>query len=89
MFDRNFIYPQDHIGPYIELSGIVVKVGEYFGQEDVSVSVETDKGVFTGYHWFKHLPSVGYEVRIRIYDAGGGWYPDNRIVGWRKKEIEV
>jgi hypothetical protein len=27
-------------------------------------------------------PQVGHQARIRIYDAGGGWYPDNKIMSY-------
>jgi hypothetical protein len=30
------------------------------------------------------VPEVGHQARIRIYDAGGGYYPDNRITSCGK-----
>lgn len=81
LFDRSFVYPSDEIGPYIELYGIVESVGDTTG-EDVSVTVSTDKGKFVGYYLSKHAPPIGSRASIRVYDAGGGFYPDNKITGW-------
>lgn len=82
LFDHRYVYPSDDVGPYVELKGTVIAVGDHLG-DACSVKVETDKGTFTGY--WNHpttSPKVGYNASIRIYDAGGGWYPDNRITGW-------
>ena len=85
--------PSDRIGPYVELVGEVVKVGEP-GFDSVAITVKTDKGTYMGY-WEGppsergnvRTPKLGQWARIRIYDAGGGWYPDNTISGWGSKEF--
>lgn len=82
LFDPNCVYPSDATGPYTELKGVVLEVGDPNSTGNVSVKVQTEKGVFTGYYWAKYPPKVGYLTTIRIYNAGGGWYPDNRIIGW-------
>ena len=84
LFDRNLVYPSDQTGPYVELEGKVLRIGEPISNS-VSVQVETEHGIFTGYTAEGlGFPEVGYLARIRIYDSGGGWYPDDLVVGWRK-----
>jgi hypothetical protein len=82
LFDHALAYPQDGVGPYTELDGIVTRVGTQDEPDDeVAVTVKTaDHGELTGYT--PRPPKVGYTARIRVYECGGGWYPDNRIMGW-------
>ena len=69
----------DDVGAYIDLEGEVVEV------EEEAIRVKTEHGVFTGYFGLPNrLPSVGYRARIRVYDSGGGFYPDNRVMGWSR-----
>lgn len=82
MFDRNFVYPSDNVGFYIKLEGTISEVSKCF--DGWKAAVKTDKGTFTGYGEY-HMPCIGYLARIRIYDSGGGFYPDNSITGWSKK----
>ena len=85
LFDDNFIYPSDVNGRYIELEGEVILVNESLGDSCV-VTVSTDSGVFTGYTISKYAPAVGYWAKIKIYDCGGGHYPDNEIREWSVKK---
>lgn len=83
LFDHDLVYPSDNYGPYVELEGKVVLVSH----SRVDVEVEGHGGM-TGYSDFiearpETAPRPGYIATIRVYDAGGGWYPDNRIMGWR------
>ena len=76
-------FEDDYGAIYIELIGEVIHIGEPLSR-DAAVKVKTNEGVFTGYYLASHLPKVGYFAKIRIYDSGGGWYPDDRIVAWSK-----
>jgi len=80
LFQQSLTYPQDDTGEYTELVGEVVKLGTPIG-DDVSVQVKTARGTYTGYTQTPP-PKIGNWARIRIYRAGGGWYPDNIITGW-------
>ena len=82
LFDNTFVYPSDEKGTYIDLDGEVIRVGEPLSN-DVGITVKTHLGTYTGYTYFKHAPHVGCIATIRVYRSGGGWYPDNKIVGWR------
>lgn len=91
LFDPNLVYPCDSTGPYTELGGTIVSVGEPLHDDDldnsVAVKVETSEGAFTGYLTYSRmLPEVGYRAIIRLYRSGGGWYPDDRIVGWSSED---
>lgn len=82
LFDRNLVYPSDSIGPFTELLGVVTVVDE------LEVTVRTpEHGEFTGFA--SQPPKVGYIAWIRIYNAGGGWYPDNRITRWSSGQTWV
>lgn len=81
LFDRSLVYPMDDVGCYVELTGEVVAVGEQDHPDDeVRVEVRTDRGTFDGYT--VRPPKVGHTATVRVYDAGGGFYPDNRVVAW-------
>lgn len=86
LFDRTLVYPSDHIGPYVELDGTVTNVRSLIGEDEALIDVQTIKGLFTGVSR-PPFPEVGYEARIRIYDAGGGFYPDNRVTGWSRTPV--
>lgn len=80
LFDDNLVYPRDEYGCYIETDGYVISVGEPLS-DCFSIGVSTKFGTFVGYassHF--HVPNIGCIATIRIYDIGGGWYPDDRIV---------
>lgn len=83
LFDPDFVYPSDEMGPYVDLEGTVIGVSE-FGSVKVAVP---EHGEFTGYNeamFEKIQAKAGDKVTIRVYDAGGGWYPDNKIVSWTR-----
>lgn len=84
LFDPNLVYPSDEVGPHVDLEGIVIGVGVQFYPEyswdEVPVLVKTEYGNFTGYT--SRPPKAGYRATIRVYNSGGGWYPDDRIIGW-------
>lgn len=93
LFDPDICYPSDSTGPYQEFEGKIVKSEDLrdIGLAHVHVEVE-GHGVMDGY-WHipdNHcddpgsVPPVGGTARIRIYDSGGGWYPDDRIMGWSR-----
>ena len=80
-FDRNLAYPCDDVGAYQEVSGVVVETGEPLGGS-VRVVIETEKhGRITGYARKPMARSAKRAVWacIRVYDAGGGFYPDNSV----------
>jgi hypothetical protein len=89
LFDNNYVYPSDRYGgQYIVLSGEILSVSEIC--DHLSISVKTDKGTFTGYTPILSCnPKVGYIAQIKIYDCGGGWYPDNQIMGWSSSEKKI
>jgi len=86
LFKPDAVYPSDHIGPFIELTGPIIIVEEIL--DYWKITIQTDKGIFTGYTdegiilHRKFPPRIGYKAKIHIYNSGGGWYPDDRIVGW-------
>ena len=82
LFNHNLVYACDEFGPYIELEGSITEVGELLGDGAIGVTVKTDRGQFRAYAC-KHMASFAAEAKwacVRVYDAGGGWYPDNRIM---------
>ena len=77
-----YVYPSNRNGRYVELVGKVIGVGEPL-TDSVAITVETRRGTFTGYYGKPDaLPKIGYEANVRVYEGGGGWYPDNEIVSW-------
>jgi len=86
LFKPGFSYPSDREGGrYIELTAEVIEIiykleGDI---DDFHLRVRTESGVLDG--WLRvpssseFVPKVGHHTIIRVYDIGGGWYPDNRI----------
>lgn len=81
-------YPSDRTGEYVDLEGVVIMSDDEddaFKDEERKVVVKTksygekDGWTFEG----AAVPPVGAIATIRCYRWGGGWYPDDRIVGWR------
>jgi len=86
----------DLTGTIIEAADWHADLGLSAHTEPIRVKVKTEKGDFTGYwdgrpsrlicYWdgppsrLTRMPKVGGKATIRIYDSGGGWYPDNEIV---------
>jgi hypothetical protein len=91
LFDPKLVYPSDDVGPYQEFEGEIIKTEDLSDLGYVHVHVDVPNvGVLSGY-WYipgslrqnnKIRPRVGGTARIRIYNSGGGWYPDDRITGW-------
>lgn len=81
LFERGLVYPRDHVGPYVELDGDVVEVGEPMG-DSVKITVRAEYGRISG--WadgpFLRVADGAKRARVRVYDSGGGFYPDNRVV---------
>ena len=93
LFEPDVVYPRDDTGCYIELEGEVIEVDDESLSElecVYEVKVRTEKGDFSG--WTDgppniKPPAVGYRARIRIYNSGGGWYPDDKIVFWSAPDV--
>lgn len=97
LFEPGYVYPSDREGGcYLELEGDVIAVDDIdVGGSDlreVGVTVRTDKGEFRGFTQYPRSstfhPQVGHRARIRVYDIGGGWYPDHRITGFWTRTSE-
>jgi len=78
--------PWDFIGPYVEATGLVIAV-ESIDQDDpegqTEVTIRTPDGsTARGWILSRRAPKVGYTATIRLYEAGGGWYPDDRVTSW-------
>ena len=92
LFDPAVSYPSDREGgEYLEFEGPVVEVGEPLDTTgdmlEMSAVVRTEKGDFRG--WTNYPARygrlrVGDRATIRVYNSGGGWYPDDRITGWTR-----
>lgn len=83
-FEPNLVYPSDNIGGrYIDVPGRVVYVGSPLrDREEYPITVEVaENEEYTGFSGYvgAYVPRIGDEAVIRIYDWGGGWYPDNRV----------
>ena len=87
LFEPGFVYPSDREGGrYVELEGVLIEVRRPLSEKaEYPVKVKTDKGIFDAFTGYvgSFIPAVGHLVTVRIYDAGGGWYPDNRIMSIR------
>lgn len=92
LFEPGFVYPSDYEGGrYVELEGLVVEVGKSIDASsdfhETPVTVRTEKGDFQGW-WCRparlEAPVVGDRATVRVYDCGGGWYPDDKITGWTR-----
>ncbi len=86
LFDRSFVYPSDGTGTYIDLSGTVTASSRLDEGDPARVVVATAKGAFTGFWSGRGLPAVGDQATIRVYDSGGGFYPDDVILSFGVKE---
>ena len=87
LFKQNIVYPTDSYGgEYVDLDGTIIDVGEPLLCEQYGVKVMTSEGAFDGFTHEMTMgfpPKIGHFATIRIYNAGGGWYPDNRIISWK------
>lgn len=85
LFEPGFTYPSDSTGPYTELEGEVVELGEpdeFEGRTTVNVYVNTERGKMSGWYEGSHPPYPGCRATLRVYRSGGGWYPDDIITSW-------
>lgn len=88
------IYPSDRTGRYQEFEGRISKSVDHRDLGFAHVTIEVEGiGELSGY-WpipdnhrndSRWVPPVGGTARIHVYDAGGGWYPDNEIMGFSGK----
>ena len=83
-FDPNLVYPTDDVGPFIDINGIVIKAdkgvkkeGSFLLEEPIYVVVDTEYGNISGFA--RMQAEIGMKATIRVYDSGGGFYPDNTI----------
>ena len=89
LFSKKIVYPvfSDCHGCYAELDGFVMSVADYETGGSVLVRVRTPQGDFSA-ECDLRLVGNGVRpsdvVRVRVYDSGGGSYPDNRVVGWSR-----
>lgn len=87
LFDHEFSYPCDRIGPYIDLEGIVIHswINSATGGAEVEVPEYGRFRVFSLCLNEEHkhmLPKIGTVAKIRVYDSG---YSDNQLVSWTSK----
>lgn len=76
LFDPRIVYPCDGVGPYTDVDGVVTEAGER------TCRVRAPEGEFiAGYAGFP-APPVGSAATVRVYQQGGGHYPDHRLRGW-------
>ncbi len=81
LFDNNLVYPCDDVGEYVVLDGVISFIETT--DRGYYIKVGTMHGIFGGWQAsLRAKPKIGYSARIQIYRSGGGYYPDNRIVGW-------
>lgn len=94
LFDPDLVYPSDGTGYYQDFEGKIVKSEDLSDLGFAYIHVEVEGvGSFSGVWRIpdahrddpRWIPPIGGSARIRIYDAGGGWYPDNEIMGWTWK----
>lgn len=88
LFPSGFVFPSDRNGEYQDLEGDVIEVGEPMPGSliCIRVKVHTEKGDFDGYAEYPptctFTPQVGHHAVIRVYNSGGGSYPDDKITSW-------
>lgn len=85
LFNRSYIYPRDEIGSYMELTGTIINLDNV---SDGFALVDVDRcGRFTVYsdllERYPNTCNIGYTAIVRIYDAGGGFYPQNQLMNWK------
>ena len=96
IWDRNkYTYPRDNIGEYQDLVGpIIAYTAEYERTWTITISTAAGdpRGFLEGSEDYKEgtrLPRIGGRAIIRIYDWGGGWYPDDRVMGYDSSLTEM
>lgn len=87
-------WEHDSIGRHVVKVGPVTHVTGLKGTEDIHIVITDDEGkswscyvrslAYSRYlreWWEKREDREQVYARVRVYDWGGGWYPDNRIGG--------
>jgi hypothetical protein len=88
LFEPDVVYPRDGKGcRYIDLTGTIVSVDEPDEDGWFKVDVRTDRGSWDGYGCQPKLPKVGYTAVVRVYDWGGGYYPENHLISWDRGDV--
>ncbi len=77
LFDPRFVYPSDRIGRYQEFEGDVVDAR--WDDEVTFLTVRTEYGDFEGVVRRRIRTGRPKRACIRVYDIGGGFYPDHLI----------
>ncbi len=83
LFEPGLKYPRDRVGEYVDVIGEVVLF-----EEDGCVTISTSYGNIRGWtdedgpitRYAMQNPGVLKYAHIRVYNAGGGWYPDNKLI---------
>jgi hypothetical protein len=76
IFEPDLVCPSDGIGSYVDLVGIVISSVSTF--DSFLVQVQTLDRKFSAIS--KLQPKPGFLAVVRIYQSGGGFYPDNRVI---------
>lgn len=90
MFKNGVEYPRDDVGEFIEVQGPAIDIVD---GEPAKITIQSPDGEITGWA-HGHLAEAARQLRtvgqyiVRVYHCGGGFYPDNRVVGWRKTPDE-
>lgn len=79
LFEPGLVYPHDGLGTYTEVSGEVIKVQGFDGDDFTSVVVQTEHGPISAWTKSKYAPKVGYNAVIRVYREP---VSDNIIASW-------
>lgn len=95
-FRRGFAYPSEMVNgrwtPYAEVQGVVASVNAFAPKdplEDVRIRMNVPgHGEVVAYARAGLRVRGGDRVLVHVYDAGGGWYPDNRVVAVEHREGE-
>ena len=78
-FDPNLVYPSDEVGQWVEISGPITQVDEI--AQLIKIVIDSEYGHIEGYvaePMYDFVKKARY-ARIRVYESGGGCYPDNRV----------
>lgn len=73
IFQPELVYPCDGTGEYTDFEGLVV------GSSENSLIVRTPWGDIEGHFSGPLKQGLPKKAVIRLYNSGGGWYPDDII----------
>lgn len=93
-FRRGVVYPSEVVNgrstPYVEIWAVVASVNAFAPKdplEDVRVRMNVPgHGEVIAYARGGLRVRGGDRVLVHVYEAGGGWYPDNRVVAVEHRE---